>query len=68
VKKGVRDNPICGASLRCDDTCIAASKLGGFCYSTEKGGDDLCEDGLVCKFDKATSQGDEGYDGLCVKK
>jgi hypothetical protein len=68
VAKGVRNNPVCGPDLRCDDTCVAASGPNDFCYSTEKGGDDLCESGYACKFDKATSEGDEGYDGLCRKQ
>jgi hypothetical protein len=66
-KKGVRHNAICGESLRCDDTnsiCIKPTEVGGFC-NTRRGGDDVCASGNVCVFDRETSRGDEGYNGLC---
>jgi hypothetical protein len=68
--KGVRHNPICGASLRCDGasatdaTCSEASKKDEFC-NTARGGDDVCADGLVCKYSSARAHGDEGYNGVC---
>jgi hypothetical protein len=69
LKKGVRHNPICGDSLRCDDStslsiCVKPATVGDFC-DTEKDGDDVCSDGHTCQFDKATSQGDEGFNGRC---
>jgi hypothetical protein len=66
-KKGVRHNPVCGDALRCDDStsiCAKPANVGGFC-DTEKNGDDVCSDGHVCQFDKATSEGDEGFNGRC---
>jgi hypothetical protein len=66
-KKGVRHNSVCGDSLRCDDStsiCAKPAGVGEFC-DTEKNGDDVCTDGHVCQFDKATSLGDEGFNGRC---
>jgi hypothetical protein len=66
-KKGIRHNSVCGDSLRCDDStsiCAKPAAVGGFC-DTEKDGDDVCTDGHTCVFDKATSQGDEGFNGRC---
>jgi hypothetical protein len=65
--KGIRHNSVCGDSLRCDDSdsiCAEPAKVGEFC-DTEKNGDDVCTDGHVCKFDEATSHGDEGFNGRC---
>jgi hypothetical protein len=68
-KKGVRHNPVCGADLRCDESniCSEPGKLNAFC-DTQRGGDDTCADGLVCKFSSTISHGDEGYNGSCAKQ
>jgi hypothetical protein len=66
-KKGIRHNAVCGDSLRCDDSnsiCLKPAEVGEFC-DTETNGDDVCSNGHICKFDKQTSEGDEGFNGRC---
>jgi hypothetical protein len=69
-KEGIRKNSACDAGLRCDEVtkvCTEPTEKGAFCF-THRSDDDTCADGLVCKFDRATSQGDEGFDGRCAER